>query len=50
MSNGNAQEPVTDVFGSNVFSEAVMRERLPKDVYKSIKRGNYRRYFNELQL
>lgn len=31
-------EPVTRVFGSNVFSEAVMRERLPKDVYKSIKR------------
>lgn len=32
------REPVTSVFGSNVFSEAVMRERLPKDVYKSIKR------------
>lgn len=33
-----SREPVTSVFGSNVFSEAVMRERLPKDVYKSIKR------------
>lgn len=32
------REPVTSVFGSNVFSEAVMRERLPKDVYKAIKR------------
>jgi len=32
------REPVTSLFGSNVFSEAVMRERLPKDVYKAIKR------------
>jgi len=32
------REPVTSVFGSNVFSQAVMRERLPKDVYKSLKR------------
>ena len=31
-------ESVTDVFGSNVFSDAVMRERLPKDVYKSLRR------------
>ena len=31
-------EPVIDVFGSNVFNEAVMRERLPKDVYKSLRR------------
>jgi len=29
---------VTAIFGSNVFSEAVMRERLPKDVYKAMKR------------
>ncbi len=29
---------VTEIFGSNVFSLAVMRERLPKDVYKSLKR------------
>lgn len=27
-----------DVFGENVFSERVMRERLPKDTYKSLKR------------
>ncbi len=26
------------LFGMNVFSEAVMRERLPKDVYKSLKK------------
>ena len=32
------RESVTDIFGSNVFSEAVMRERLPKDVYKALKR------------
>ena len=32
------REPVTSIFGSNVFSEAVMRERLPKDVYKALKR------------
>jgi len=32
-------EPVTKVFGSNVFNDSVMRERLPKDVYKSIKKA-----------
>ena len=26
----------SDIFASNVFSEDVMRERLPKDVYKSL--------------
>jgi len=38
-------DSVTDVFGSNVFNDTVMRERLPKDVYKSLKRtmdGNQR--------
>ncbi|MEN6357615.1 MAG: glutamine synthetase III [Armatimonadota bacterium] len=38
MSNPIESEPVSSLYGSNVFSEAVMRERLPKDVYKSIKR------------
>lgn len=33
------REPVTSIFGSNVFSEAVMRERLPKNVYKAMKRN-----------
>ena len=31
------QGDVTDLFGSNVFSDKVMRERLPKTVYKSIR-------------
>lgn len=29
---------VTEVFGTNVFNDSVMRERLPKEVYKSLKR------------
>ena len=33
-----ANKPVTEVFGSNVFNDKVMRERLPKDVYKAIKK------------
>ena len=32
------RQHVTSIFGSNVFSEAVMRERLPKDVYQAMKR------------
>ena len=28
----------TEVFGCNVFNDKVMRERLPKDVYKSLKK------------
>jgi glutamine synthetase len=28
----------TELFGCNVFSDKVMRERLPKDVYKSLKK------------
>lgn len=30
--------PIPDIFGSNVFSVQVMRERLPVDVYESIER------------
>jgi glutamine synthetase len=33
----NGRDSVTSVFGSNVFNQATMRERLPKDVYKQIK-------------
>lgn len=33
---GKPLESVTDVFGSNVFNDKVMRERLPKDVYKTL--------------
>ena len=29
---------VPELFGSMVFNEAVMRERLPKDAYKALKR------------
>ncbi len=29
---------VTELFGSNVFNDIVMRSRLPKDVYKSMKK------------
>jgi len=30
-------ESVVEIFGSNVFNDKVMRERLPKDVYKAFK-------------
>ena len=30
--------PAKDLFGSNTFSDAVMRDRLPKSVYKAIQR------------
>ena len=30
------RERISDIFASRVFSEDVMRERLPKDVYKSL--------------
>ena len=28
---------LTEVFGSNVFNDKVMKERLPKDAYKAMK-------------
>jgi glutamine synthetase len=31
-------EPVEEIFGSNVFKDSVMRERLPKEAYKSLKK------------
>ena len=31
-----SQEPIAAVFGANVFNDAVMRERLPKAVYKAL--------------
>jgi glutamine synthetase len=31
-------ESITELFGASVFTHAVMRERLPKDVYKSLKK------------
>ena len=30
------KERIPEIFSSQVFSEDVMRERLPKDVYKSL--------------
>jgi glutamine synthetase len=33
-----ATESVTELFGSNVFNDTVMRERLPKDVYKALRK------------
>ena len=32
-------DSVPNVFGSNVFNDIVMKERLPKDVYKSLKKS-----------
>ena len=32
------QHPLTEVFGANVFSDTVMRARLPKATYKALKR------------
>ena len=29
---------VPEIFGSDVFNEAIMRERLPKDTYKALKK------------
>lgn len=33
---------VADIFGENVFNDAVMQERLPKKTYKKVKRSNRR--------
>ncbi|MDR0878656.1 MAG: glutamine synthetase III, partial [Treponema sp.] len=30
------ETPVTELYGSNCFSNSVMRERLPKNIYKEI--------------
>ncbi|MBN2181007.1 MAG: glutamine synthetase III [Sedimentisphaerales bacterium] len=35
----SSSESVPKVFGSNVFNDLVMRERLPKDIYKSLKKA-----------
>ena len=29
---------ITDIFGSEVFSEAVMKEKLPHEAYKALKK------------
>ncbi len=33
-----AEQKPTDLFGCNVFNDVVMQERLPKDVYRSLKK------------
>jgi hypothetical protein len=37
MTKSHNHDDVTDVFGSNVFNDRVMKERLPKDTYKALK-------------
>ena len=32
------QMDVTEIFGSNVFNDRVMKERLPRDTYKALKK------------
>ncbi|MBI4970999.1 MAG: glutamine synthetase III [Candidatus Omnitrophica bacterium] len=34
----NSKIDVTEIFGANVFSDKVMKERLPKDTYKALKK------------
>ncbi len=36
MSLGN--QPLSEIFGSNVFNDAIMRRRLPKDTYKALQK------------
>lgn len=38
MSEQTKNQTVSDFFGCNVFSDKVMRERLPKNVYKSVQK------------
>lgn len=35
-----AQSTLSDIFGSNVFNDSVMRERLPKATYKALRKNN----------
>ncbi|GFR34920.1 glutamine synthetase III family protein [Thermobrachium celere] len=38
MANGNSKVDLKQVFGENVFNDEVMRERLPKNVYKALRK------------
>ena len=31
-----SETKVTEIFGSNVFDDSVMKDRLPKDVYRQV--------------
>src|SRR5687767_4617307 len=33
----HGSEDLTDIFGSNVFNDRTMKERLPKDTYRALK-------------
>ena len=36
--NEENEDKVTEIFGSNVFNDTVMRQRLPKKIYKDLKK------------
>ena len=36
---------VADIFGEDVFNDTVMQERLPKKVYRDLKKNHRRRKF-----
>ena len=38
MSDETKNKNMSEIFGCNVFSDSVMRERLPKDIYRSVRR------------
>jgi glutamine synthetase len=35
--NGLEVTPLSDIYGSNVFSDSVMRQTLPKETYKALR-------------
>jgi len=37
QSNGNEMTALVDIYGSNVFNDPVMRQTLPKEIYKSLR-------------
>ena len=38
QANGNEMKALVDVYGSNVFNDSVMRQTLPKETYKSLRK------------
>ena len=36
-SNENGMTALVDIYGSNVFNDQVMRQSLPKEIYKSLR-------------
>jgi glutamine synthetase len=37
QSKGNEMTALVDIYGSNVFNDSIMRETLPKEIYKSLR-------------